>query len=238
MKTAVHIRFIILPALVIILLSLPASAQQRRVLNLPKYDYHLLHFGITMGINNTDFRISRMPLLDSTLAVVESRPGGGFNLGILSDLRMGNYFNLRFIPQLSFTSRDLYYTFTDTSSKNSHITKKTVESTFMDFPLDIKYKSVRVNNYRMYVLAGGKYSVDMASQSNVNRKKELVKLKSAEYGYEVGFGMDFYLEFFKFSTEVKVYQGLNDVIVHDNSFFSKPISSLETKTLLFSFTFE
>lgn len=216
----------------------PAQAQRRKVQNNSKYDLRTLHFGFTLAINSTDFRIKHIgdfAQLDS-LYVLESIPAKGFNLGPLADLRLGQYFNLRFLPALSFAQRDLYYTF-----KSGSVSKRTVESTFIDFPLDLKYKSARINNYRMYVLGGFKYSLDIASQADVEdevKGKESVKIKKNDYGYEFGFGIDFYLEYFKFSTEVKMYNGLTNVLVQDNTAFSSPIDKLYSRVFLISFNFE
>lgn len=216
-----------------------AFAQQRVVQNLPKYDHQTIHFGFTLGINNTDFKVkhaANFGILD-TLYVVEPSSSSGFNLGIVSNLRIGEFFDLRFIPDLSFAQRDVLYTFVSNGAKTT--VKKSVESTFLDFPFDIKYKSVRINNYRVYVLVGAKYCIDMASQANVaNKKKELLKIKKYDYGYEYGVGMDFYLEYFKFSTELKMFHGFNDLLVNDNTIYSSSLDKLNSKIFLISFTFE
>lgn len=214
-------------------------AQQRAVQNLPKYDHQKIHFGFTLGINNTDFTVrhaANFGTLD-TLYVVEPSSSSGFNLGIVSNLRLGEFFDLRFVPDLSFAQRDILYTFESNGAKT--VVKKSVESTFLDFPIDIKYKSVRINNYRVYVLAGAKYCIDMASQSNVsNKKKELIKLKKYDYGYEYGVGMDFYLVYFKFSPEIKMFHGFNNLLVKDNTIYSSSLDKLNSKIFLISFTFE
>src|SRR4030095_15047459 len=121
--------------------------------------------------------------LDS-LFVVESDKQTGFNLGIIGNLRMGEHFDLRFVPDLAFSQRNLEYTFND-NGKSTTVVKE-IESTFLEFPLDLKYKSVRVNNYRIYVLAGLKYTIDMVSQAKVeNQDKDFVKLRKNDYGYQI-----------------------------------------------------
>jgi hypothetical protein len=88
-------------------------------------------------------------------------------------------------------------------------------------------------------LAGGKYAIDMVSQEKVLAKdKEIVKLNRYDYGYEIGLGFDFYMEFFKFSPEIKMYNGMNNLLIQDGRIFAKPISGLYSKTFLISFTFE
>ena len=208
--------------------------------NLPKYDRQWIHFGFSLGVNNANFIIHAHPdikELDSVY-VVESEPQKGFNLGIVSNLRLGPYFDLRFIPALSFAQRRLEYTLV---GKNSTpiLKTKNIESTFLEFPLDVKYKSVRINNGRAYLLGGAKFTIDLASQADVEEEEEvIVKLKKYDYSYEFGFGIDFYLQYFKFSTEIKLSLGIKDMLVKDGSIFSESIDKLKSKIILISFTFE
>ena len=208
--------------------------------NLPKYDRRLFHFGFTLGMNISDFVVDHrddLSELDSVL-VVESSRQPGFNLGIVSDLRMGRYFNLRFIPGISFVGRKMDYTIAYEDTLSYVVTKPT-ESVFFDFPLYFKFKSRRLHNFRAYVLAGGKFSIDMSSQEKIKDDEEqLLKLKKYDYTYDMGVGADFYLEYFKFGIEAKVAFGLNNFLVDDGSIFTESIKSLNSKTFLLSFYFE
>jgi len=241
--TSIFSQGLLSKAFVLLFLSVALSfngyAQRKKVQNLPKYDKQKIHFGFLLGINNTDFVIKRIPefnKLDS-LYTVESAGQTGFNLGIIANLRLSENFDLRFVPDLAFSQRNLDYTFVDNGK--SSVTTKEIESTFLEFPLDLKFKSNRVNNYRVYVLAGIKYSIDMVSQAKVeNVDKQFVKLEKRDYGYQIGFGFDFYLERFKFSPEIKMYNGLRNLLVEDPVIFSSSLSSLKSKIFLISFTFE
>jgi hypothetical protein len=224
-----------------LLISLPLSSysQERKVENLPKYDKQKIHFGFLLGINTTDFIIRRIGNFNSldSLYIVESAPQTGFNLGIIGNLRLGEHFDLRFVPDLAFSQRNLDYTFYENGKLV--VTTKEIESSFLEFPLELKFKSRRINNYRGYVIAGIKYSIDMVSQAKVeNADKDFVKLKRKDYGYSIGLGFDFYLERFKFAPEIKMYHGLNNLLVDDPKIFSSSLSSLRSKIFLISFTFE
>ena len=209
-------------------------------INLPKYDHQKIHFGFTLGLNSTNFKVTLVPdfkTMDS-IYVVESEPVSGLNLGIISNLRLGEYWDLRFIPALSFAQRNLIYQFKYPDSTSAGTTKS-VESTYLEFPLDLKFKSKRVTNYRMYVLAGARYSIDMVSQAKVRDKdKDIVKLKRYDFGYEIGLGFDFYLTYFKFSPEIKMFNGLNNLLVKDNSRYASPLEQLNSKIFLVSFLFD
>lgn len=231
--------------IIIIFLSLIISGrdvfgQKIRVNNLEKYDKQRVHFGFLLGINSTNFKVVRAPDfydLDSIL-VLEPYKRGGFNLGIISDLKISEHFNLRFVPELAFSQRDIYYTMKPGLTKSPLIIKK-VESTFLNFPIDLKFKSSRVGNYRIYVLGGFRYAIDMVSQAKVENDKEvIVKLKKNDYGYEIGFGIDCYLELFKFAPEFKMFQGIPNVLVPSNDQFSTSIRSLKSRVFSVSLTFE
>ena len=153
-----------------------ASAQLRKTpQNLPRYDFKKMHFGFTLGINSLDFKIQHNPevMYQDSLYILQSNNQKGFNLGIVSNFRLGQYTDFRFIPALVFGERHLIYSFAD-SLNTIHPIKKKVESTILDFPLYIKYKSERYNNFRSYVLLGIKYSIDIASQKNIVEEDEVI----------------------------------------------------------------
>ncbi len=232
-----------LPFVLLFILSIQVNAQKRKPQNLPKLDYNFLNFGFALGINSTNFIVVQDPAVryNDTLYVVESAAGSGFNLGIVSEMKMGEYSTLRFTPSLSFTERTLHYRFMIAGKETP--SQKPVESTFIEMPLEIKLRSARINNYRMYLLAGVKYSIDMASQKKVVQNnpdpyKTVLKIERNDYGYSIGFGLDCYLHFFRFSPEIKMYHGIPNLIVHDGKVFSQSILNLRSKIFLLSFIFE
>ncbi len=209
-------------------------------INLPKYDQQKLHFGFTLGINSSTFLIDRVGDLKirDTVYSIEAEAASGLNLGIIGNLRLGEYFDFRFIPTLSFGQRNLIYhiIYNDTSESNS---RKKIESSYIEFPIEFKYKSKRRNNYRVYVLAGFKYGIDMVSQAKVkNKEKDIIKLNRKDYGYEIGVGFDFYMTYFKFSPEIKMYNGLKNLLFRENTIYASPLEALYAKTFVVSFTFE
>ena len=84
-----------------------ACAQKfKKPQNLPRYDLQKLHFGFTIGINSLDFIMSKnLNYVGSdSLVNVYSNNQYGFNLGIVSNLRLGKFTDLRFIPTLVISS--------------------------------------------------------------------------------------------------------------------------------------
>lgn len=214
---------------------------------LPKYDRQRLHFGFTLGVNSTTFRVRNVENIQQfdSVFVIDPQPQVGFNLGIITDLRIGQHFNLRFIPDLSFADRRLKYTLSTLDTLGQPVERseeQKLESVLLEFPLSLKFKSVRINdgNWRVYVLGGGKFIMDMASQSKIKTgdNEVVVKLNRIDYAYELGVGFDIYMQYFKFSPELKVSFGLNNLLVKDETIYTQSINKLNSMAFLLSFHFE
>ncbi len=225
--------------MVIVLFPLIASAQIRGIQNLPAYDLKRLHFGFILGVNEMNFSVKRTTdyrAYDSLL-IVQPEALWGFHIGIISDLRLHDNFNLRFIPTLSFGDRILNYSILENGVIEPY--SKKVESTFIDFPLLLKFKSDRLTNVRAYVIGGGKYSIDMASLAKKKTQDDdMIKLKRNDYSAELGVGFDFYLEYFKFGVEIKMAYGLRDLLKREGNIYTNTIEKLNTKIFYLTFTFE
>ena len=219
------------------------SAQKKfKVENLPNFDLHRLHFGFLLSYNTSDFQLKldpRSPFRDS-LMVLQHLKQPGFNLGIVASFNMNPYVSLRFLPTLSFQERILQYQFLKATGEFAYF-QKPVESTYLEFPLLLKYRSARINNFAVYLIGGGKYCIDMASQKDVNNaidEEVVVKLNRFDYAAEVGGGFDFFLPYFKFGIELKTGIGIPNLLIDDGTRFSTPLQSIRTKTYVLTFTFE
>ena len=219
-------------------------SQRRTTENLPKFDHQFVHFGFLLGGNSANFVVERKPRTSlgvDSLIILEPNSASGFTLGIISAMHINRFFSLRFTPNLSFSSRSLEYTFQTYQGKRSYV--KDIESTILFFPLNIKYKSQRVNNFSAYIIGGAAYTLDLASNAksenlSTNLNDIFVKLKRDDFVGQLGFGTDFYLEYFKFGIELKMSYGLKNLLEDDNTPFSTPIDKLRSKVFLLSFTFE
>jgi len=170
------------------------------------------YFGITLGINNSDYRVFRSGsfVLNDSFSRVESVTGPGFNLGIVSNLRLGDYFDLRFLPTLSFAERNIRYTL---PSDANRFVNRQVESVFVELPFHVRYKSAPYNDKRLFVIAGVKYAFDVASDARARQAETLVKIAPTDFQFEYGAGIQFFFPFFIFSPEIKVSQGINNVLL-------------------------
>ncbi len=214
------------------------STTRAQTKNNPLYDYNKkLHFGFSIGTNVAGFshQFSDHFHRNDTLLSIRKKRFPGLNLGAIANLHLGNHFDLRFIPSLILAERAIEYNF-----RNGQTVTKNIESVFIEAPLTVKFKSVRRNNVRFYVIGGGKVSYDMASEADTeqNPANPFVALKQRSYYYEFGFGFDMYFPYFKFSPEIKISRGLTDVLSHDKYVYSNSFNFLRSNVIFLSFHFE
>ncbi len=210
--------------------------------NLQGFDDRRYHFGFMLGVNSSGSYLDQNLNTSFSDSLLSMYPGSaaGFNLGIVTQLKLLNNFALRFVPSLSFQDRVVHYEFYEGPEETETYAKR-IESTFIDFPLNFKYRSNRINNFAVYVLFGGKYSLDVASQKdvrNVLADELIIKLNQHDYSAEVGGGFDFFLPYFKLGIELKLSVGIPNLLIDDDTIFSRPIQSLRTRTFMVSLTFE
>ena len=228
--------------LTLALLSSSLFSQVDRPRNLSSFDYKKLHWGFTVGLNSMDYSVKRNEAdPDFLWADVQGFQPAGFQVNIVSDLRLSDYWNLRFLPGINLGSRQV--TYFDAGSFEPEITF-TVGSSYLDFPLLLKYRSERVNNYRPYVIGGLSYRLDMSAKSRYDPDgDDEFLVKSSDLYLEAGFGIDNYLQFFKFSTEIKVAMGLRNLLIPgiyraENQSYVDSLEGLRSFLVMVNFHFE
>ena len=173
---------------------------------------------------------------DSARSMVNST---WFKIAIVSSARISEDLSIRFLPGLSFGQRNLEYSVYDPASKrvDTHVMK--LESTFIQFPVLLKYKAKRLNNYRPYIVFGGSIGYDLASQKEIKEEeKPKVRLEPLDTYAEIGFGIDYYFTYFKFSTEIKFCMGLSNILKPDNTQYTQAIDEMHSRLVVLSFHFE
>ena len=198
--------------------------------NLLKYDKRLFHFGIMLGGSSLNYFVKSNPdLTDYDYKIVETKGGLAFNIGIVTDLRMGKYFDLRLIPAIAVGDPVICY-----YKANYDVpVKPTTQHVYLDVPLLVKFKSSRMaNNIRAYVIGGAQYSLDMTSNAKYNKEhggqynKSFPVLKRSSQEDEIylltkfhdflgvaGVGFDFYCTYFKFAVELKMSFGIPNLLI-------------------------
>ena len=196
------------------------------------------YFGITLGYNYSDFKVlkSRDFLATDSIRSVESVSGPGFNLGIVTNLKIGKHFDVRLLPTLSFAERNLMYT--KRRQTGASLDKK-IESVFVETPIHIRYKSAPYKDMRMFVVSGVKYSFDVANDSRSRQADDLVKVAPTDFQFEIGGGVQFFFPYFIFSPEFKYSHGIGNGLLYDDRLpESRVIDQLISRTFTISLHFE
>ncbi len=214
--------------------------KQKRVVgvNMPKYDRRRFHFGINIGTQLTGVAVRTIPdlraMLPDTIYSVTPLWNPGFTMGIETNMRLTENLDLRFTPQLTLTSRTLLY-----ERPGNRVDKFDIEATFIEFPLYIKFKTNRINNFRAYVLGGAKYVYDISNKIQAENAADYpVKFGAHDAQAEAGFGLDFYLPYFKFSMQVKGAFGFVNLHYPENNIYNRSIEGLYARGVFITFLFE
>ena len=142
------------------------------------------------------------------------------------------------MPGFSFQERAFRYTQKNGSKESTETIR--LESVNLDFPLMLKLRTKRINNFAAYALAGGQYSLDLSSQSKVATMPGdlIMKMKRHDFSTVFGGGFDFFMPYFKFAIQLKIINGQKDLLIQEGTFFTAPLTSLKSKIWQFSITFE
>lgn len=216
-------------------------SQREKVKNDSWYDEKLLHVGFCVGFNTMDFKIvpsQRNYVADSLFPEITSlKPG--INIQIVTDYHPAPSIDLRFLPGVSFGQRNVVY------YRNSDVynDRQNLESSFLEFPLLLKYKGVRLNNVRPYVIGGINYRFDLAGKKEYDEDKPVyLRLRKSDIYYETGAGLDMYLTYFKLTVELRVSNGIRDILVHDpapgHPQFVNAIERMKSQIWVLAFYFE
>ncbi|MER3497322.1 MAG: porin [Chitinophagaceae bacterium] len=212
-------------------------AQREREIYLPDHDSKPYYFGITLGLNLSRFQTEHHTRFfeDDSAYVAEPTNNGGFQLGLLATGRLSPRFELRFNPQLIFAERNLFYKlkYKDPYEETDSVTKK-LESIITSFPIQIKFFSDRIGNFRVYMLGGVKADLDLASNARAKKAEDLVKIQKFDYGIEAGIGFNFYYQSFILSPEIKISNGLRNVHNRDkNLIYSSVLDRIRSRMIVF-----
>jgi hypothetical protein len=213
-----------------------AQFRKDRIQNLQTFDMSRYSWGYYLGFNVNDFKIDLKDDLGEILVDTEL----GFNVGLIGNLRLNNHFDLRFEPGLNFTRRVLHF---PSFAPDSPDATRDVESTYVHFPLLLKFSALRLNNFKPFLVAGLSTSINLASDEDNkdDNSAGVFRMKTNTYYYELGFGIDFYTSYFKFTPSIRGVFALNDELVRDadpNSPWTGNIDSLKSRGVFINFTFQ
>lgn len=225
--------------LFLLLLSSSAFAQfglfgKDPLVNKENFDKQRVHWGYFLGFNSLDFKFDYLSVTED----VEVQSQTGFNVGLIGNLRLGDHMDFRFEPGLYITQRNLLFpNFTDETDR-----LREVKSTYIFFPALLKFSSKRTGNIKPYLIGGLSAALNLGSNSdapddNSNQRFRMTKWSSF---YEVGFGIDIYFEYFKFSPSIRGVFSTKDELIRDNdpnSPWTSNIGSMQTRGIFINFAF-
>lgn len=212
---------------------------KERLANLETFDNRFLTWGYFLGFNNYDFNFDYIEENGNTETDITVDAQSGFNVGLIGDMRINDYVNLRLEPGLYFTQRNLTFPGFEKQKDFS----REVKSTYIHVPLLLKISTKRLNNIKPFILAGVSTSLNLSSNMknpDDNMQGEFRMTNSTSY-YELGFGIDFYLFYFKFTPSIRGVFAISDELVDDNdplSPWTSNISKMSSRGVFVNFTFQ
>lgn len=226
----------------------PIWEQPRSItMNLLDREYsRTLHFGFALGVNAFDF--SNIKNSGNTVYIpgqgnailfadlVHIKPG--FSINAIADYRLVNNLDLRFLPGIFFGQRSLDFFRNDTKGL---IQSMPLTSNYLEFPIIFKYSARRYTNFKPYIVTGLNTRVNFSNEVNLDAARYL-GLSKIEPFVEIGFGFDFYLEYFRMSTELKISSGLinclNSAEPIGYEYYRQSLKSIRSNTVGFTISFE
>lgn len=205
-------------------------------------DFKLLRWGYFLGISSYDFNFD----YENDLRDIYVERSPGFNVGLIGNLRVNSFLDIRLEPGLLITTRNLLYSqdnFQGFPDLNERDLLRIVKSTYIHIPLLLKVSTKRVNNFKPFIVGGISTALNLSSNQDnpEDNKAGVFRTTKNSLFYELGFGIDFYLQNFKFTPSIRGIFGINDELVRDqdpNSPWTGNIESMQTRGLFINFTFQ
>ena len=226
----------------IVLLAFPFSGQAQY--NKGNHNYKAFqdkayYFGLTFGYNHSNFQLahSQRFILNDSFNITEGLGGPGLNVSMVTNMKLGEYFDFRFLPGFSFVGRKFFYV-----STNDEIEQvRDIESVLIQAPFQVRFKSDPFHDMRVFVLAGAKYTYDVASNARIRREQanRIIRISPHDFSVEFGAGCQFFFPFFIFSPELKYSQGIGNILIYNSKLSqSTVLEKVLSRTFTISLHFE
>lgn len=222
---------------------IPAQAQlfsKEKVRHQPGIDDPRWSWGYFLGLNTYDFDFDYKRYISHPASGqdVEVSTSLGFNVGLVGNLRINNNLDLRLEPGVAFNRMELQWL-----SGAPATSTRDINSTYVHIPLLLKYSTNRLNNFKPFIVGGLSTSINLSSnEDNPSDNEEgQFRMTTHSFYYEVGFGIDFYLEYFKFSPSIRGVFAINDELIRDNnesSPYTRNIAKMSSRGIFLNFTFQ
>lgn len=223
---------------------------KRKGQNNPHYDNKRLHYGFFLALNRSTFKVKPSQWYvnqvegDSIpLRVIGINPQAfaGFTTGFILNVRMHEYWDARILPTVSFYQRYVQFRLKPAMNSRNYdsLVTELKQSTFSFIEMSFlaKYKSIRRNNTRMYMVGGIKPAIEVGA-----KRKEIgddrLRSTTLDLTIEYGLGFDFYYPLFKLSPEIRFSHGMRNLLSRDPNPYSQSLKRMSTHTVTLYFYFE
>lgn len=225
-------RFSLFLSLFFLSTSIYSQRNNTKISNLQNFDQKKIHFGYYIGLNNYNYKLDYLnnPNSNERINIENSF---GFSVGLIGDLKLRKNLNLRFEPGLKTNKLNVLY---------PNDEEREIKSTYIQLPLLLKYSAKRYNNIRPYVLGGLSTSFNLSSNQDnpQDNSSNVFRVKTNTFYYELGFGIDFYLQYFKFSPSIRGVFSLKNELIPDNtstSIYTGNIDKMSARAIFINFSF-
>lgn len=224
----------------LIILSSVVYGQDKNLENLKTDDQKRLRFGYYLGLNSIGAKMDYLDTAGAFQLVVKPKPS--FDVGLLADMRINEFLNIRFHPGVAFVEREIKFPFSGPAYTTA-LTERIVKSNYVRFPLGIKLNTRRIRNARPYIMGSMSYNINITSEETnpEDNTSGTFRMRRNMYAWEFAIGTDIYLPYFKFTPSIHGIFALNNELVPDNnptSEFTKHIASMKSRGVFLRFTFE
>jgi len=205
--------------------------------NNPNYDDRKWTYGFLIGLHTTSYQIKYANNfvtedMDTVHSVIPDwKPG--FSLGFIVNYRVNDYLDIRLTPEVAFYEHTLRYNYTDGTHQD-----QLVETTMVEFPFLLKYKSMRRGNVRMYVVGGAKPGIEASGKKELENISDGLEVKNLNMSLEAGIGLDLYFPLFKFSPEIRFSRGVSNILDNTRNDYGKPLKYVNTNTVTIYLLFQ
>lgn len=229
-------KVIVVIALLMISVSVSYGQKTRWVKkNNPNYDERKLTYGFMIGLHSSMYQVkySDKFLNLNSLHSVTPDWSGGVSLGFIVNYKLAEFFDLRLTPKVGFYENRLQYRYIDKPTD-----ELLIETTMVEFPLLLKYKSERRGNVRMYMIGGVNPSLEASGRKNLEEGDETLEVLDSNISLEAGFGFDLYYPLFKFSPELRFSRGIVNILNNTTNTYGEPLQRVNTNTITLYFIFQ
>lgn len=226
----------------LIILSSIAYGQDKNLENLKAEDKKRLRFGYYLGLNSLGAKMEYLPTASGQSFRLLVKPKASFDVGLLADVRINEFLNIRFHPGVAFVEREIKFPFSE-ENLSKLLIERIVKSNYVRLPLGIKLNTRRIRNARPYIMGSMSYNINITSEETnpEDNTSGTFRMRRNMYAWEFAIGTDIYLPYFKFTPSIHGIFALNNELVPDknqNSPFTRYINSMKSRGVFLRFTFE